>query len=636
MESLHKAVGLNKHWQSIGLASLLSFVSVFSHPLLGAEQGLDVAIIMDTSGSMNKNDPGRLRIEAAKLFVALLGRDDRVALISFSGRAYPVTRFLSLNERKNEQKILNSIDKLVANGKYTNLHDALLRGYELLHRKSQFNRAKHIVLLSDGKMDVGNAERNSELLEKTLDELIPKLARENIKVHTIAFTKHAYIPLLKLAAQDTQGQFMFLENPKGIHQVFENLFERTKTPDMIVLSEDSFVLDKGIQELTLVATKFKPYSTIGLEDPDGNEIKESHHDNSVNWFASRQFDLISIKNPAQGYWLVKYSEGGNKVYVVSDFKLNASTTKKNAEPGSPLQIQAYLSKNGHKINRKSLLKTTEFKAKVTSPSGAVIENLLVDDGSEIGSERNDGIYGISYAFDMEGTYKVDVTATGQTFDRKKVLFVDVRSTNPSMPFFTKAKENKKSLAELIKQQAHESEPTPKDTPSTESQTTETEQAKTHDAPPSETSDNNPGNIPSPVEHEEPLPKQSLVQDEKENASADTIPLGDAFFAFIMFNVILGSLGGAYYYYFKRKQNKAFRERSKEDNSLDTPEQTQGKPIEPTVTNSAEEFGGMSEDTEEIDLDIEESISSVLSDIDLDEDLETELSSILETEMSKLK
>ncbi len=600
------------YWQISKIVLALLFLTVNFTPsyLFAKEQALDVAIIMDASSSMNKNDPTRLRIEAAKLFVALLSRNDRVALISFSGRAYPITPFLSLNDRKNEQKVLKLIDQLVANGKYTNLHDALLQGYELFSRKTKSNNAKHIILLSDGKMDLGNEERNLSLLEKTLTELTPKLANADIKVHTVAFTKKSYIPLLKIIAQDTHGQFVFLKQPKDIHQVFENLFERTKLPEMLSLSEDSFVLDNAVNELTIVASKLKPYSNITLASPDGIDITQARHDKHVKWFSAKKFDLITITNPTKGYWLVKYSEGGNKVYIVSDFKLVASTTKNRAEPGSPLQIQAHLSKNNKKITRKALLRSTTFKTKVTSPTGAVIENQLVDDGSEIGSERNDGIYGISYSFDAEGTYKVEVTATGQTFDRKKALFIDVISTNPTLPFkkittarlkLTEIKKQQEIEASLIAEQAQIQH--------------EKEQAEKETSPPALEEKLEP-------EHELTPPHDPDNDTTAEENNPDEF---NWIFAISIFFIFLGTLsGGAYYYFIYRPKNKA-----KKTTDNQTP------PTQPP-SKEKEEFEHMSDSTRSVDLDLEESISSALSELEIDESLEDELSSILETEMEKLK
>jgi hypothetical protein len=55
-----------------------------------ADGGVDAVLVMDSSGSMAKNDPNKLRVPAAKLFMSLLGERDRIGLVSFSDNGYPV------------------------------------------------------------------------------------------------------------------------------------------------------------------------------------------------------------------------------------------------------------------------------------------------------------------------------------------------------------------------------------------------------------------------------------------------------------------------------------------------------------------------------------------------------------------
>jgi len=608
---------------------LLLIILTFNTALNAATQALDVAIIIDTSGSMKKNDPHKLRTDAAKMFIALLDRTDRVSIVSFSNRAYPVTRFLSLNERKNEQKLLSSIDNLISNGKHTNLHDALLRGYELLKSNSKKSHEKHIILMSDGKMDSGNNERNLKLLEKTLDTLTPKLAKADIKVHTIAFTKQSYIPLLKLTAKDTKGQFIILKNANSVHQVFENLFERAKTPEMVPLKEDSFILDKGVKELTIVASKYKPYSAISLASPTGEDFDKTTKSNKVKWFSSKQFDLITVTNPPKGYWLVKYSEGGNKAYIVPDLSLEASTTKRYAEPESPLQIQAYLSRNNKKMNRNSLLRSTEFMVKVTSPVGVTIENRMVDDGSEIGSERNDGIYGVSYSFDLEGTYKVDVTATGQTFDRKRTLFIDVMSQNTNRPFAdAKSKRDLQAEIRRLKEAEaariiHEAEEKAR----VEAEALAAAERKAAEELMKKTQPEHGEGHEIEADHHEEEP---AVENEAHEEEGGKFKIQEALIAFLMFNVFLASVGGGYYYYYQRQKKQKSKDIVEEEETKPEPKASANAVDLSTEDDGHSEFGEMDDDHEDIDLDSEESISSAVTDIDLEE----ELSSILETEMEK--
>jgi len=603
------------------------FIILLAHSSISAkEQALDVALVLDTSGSMKSNDPQRLRSQAAKLFIKLLDRKDRVSLVSFSNRAYPVTDFLSLDKRKNEQLLFNAIDKLSSSGQYTNLHDALLRGYELLSSKSSQSRGKTIILMSDGKMDLGSESRNLRLLEKTLDNLTPKLAAENIKVHTIAFTTQSYIPLLKLAAKDTGGEFVLLNDNRGIHQVFENLFERSKLPEMLPINEDSFVVDKSIREITIVASKFKSSSFISLESPDGEEINLENYQSNVSWFTAKKYDLITIKNPAAGYWLVKYTEGGNKVYLLADLNLVVNTTKKTSEPGSPLHIEAYLTKGNKRIKNHTILDNTRFTVTVTSPEAVEIENVLLDDGSEIGSERKDGIYGISYAFDLEGPYKISVSAISQTFDRTRSLFVNVKSSSPRKPF----DRMRDPVLEKKPQKIAEPEVSEVENPEASADVEQEKlTASMHDKETTET--NTHAGDAAPIidgsHTEEHIEQVDLhgpsIYTEEEKTEEDGTSYRFAIFVFIIFNILLAALGGAYYFYNKRKkqnnsddnddEKKLEDTRDEEPKPNEKPEETKTSQTSQTTATNFEDSGNSLSSLSELDLDDE--LSSILESMD---------------------
>ncbi len=624
-----------------GIFRKLLFISLILASLCGQvfaeDQGMDIVLVLDTSGSMKQNDPNELRVQAAKLFVSLLSRKDNVSLVGFSNRAYPVTPLLSLNSKKNETRLLKAIERMSAKGQYSNLHDAILRGYELLSKNNAKNRTRHIILMSDGKMDLGSQSKNLRLLEQTLDYLTPSLASQGIKLHTIAFNDKSYIPLLKLAAEDTNGEFILLKNTDGIHQVFERIFERTKLPQMLPIDSDSFIVDKSVKELTIIASKFRPESIISIETPDGEELTRRQHPSNVKWYKARKFDLITVKKPAPGYWLVKFSEGGNKAYIVSDLKLQAKTTKTNAEPGAPLHIQAYLEKKNRRIKNKSLLKSTVFRVKVTSPTGATIENKMVDDGSEIGSERKDGIYGISYSFDKEGTYKIEVTAQNETFDRKKTLFVNVKSATFKTPFKVQqeiitqpdmldAADNKQAENEHLETTA-QTQNTPND-PMVDDlqhggghgsdQSGDTSQHSEHAS--TKLNENGHENNSEHSIDDTSLPDNTTHDgdnsDEELKSNSD-FGVKDAVIAFIAFNTFLLTLGGGYYLWYRRKQKQKDKDIKDED---DNKEKTE---IENDVDSSTE----VDESSSNMELESEEGFSTSISDIDLEE----ELSSILENE-----
>lgn len=513
--------------------------------------GMDVVLVLDSSGSMKRNDPKRMRVEAAKMFVTLLDEKDRVAVVSFSGKAETKANLLSLKTVKNEKQLLKTIENISASGAHTNIHDALNEGFGLLKRSKR--KEKILVLMSDGKMDVGAREKDLLLLERTLDVLTPALARKNIKVYSIAFTENSYMPLLRLAAKDTNGHFSLLKTANGIHQVFENIFERSKNPDMLPLQEDSFIVDDSVNEITIVASKFRPNSVISLENPSGEDFNEENENPGVKWFNAKKFDLITIKNPAPGYWRIKFSEGGNKAYILTNLQLETETSKTEVQPGNPFQVQAWLQKGNKRITKRQVLNNTKFIANITYPDGHQDELKLTDDGTEIGSARHDGIYGNTFVFTNEGLHKIAIFTQGETFDREKAVFVTVKSLGMQTPF---------EIQDKPKAQPAQTEPTPEAVAETAPETMPAETAPKHGEHDASTDkiEIDSGGTKDTLHkvdetHDvkvEPLDDGHTKDATKEEPETD---ITSAIIAFLLLNIGIGGGIGGWLYYKKLKKKK---------------------------------------------------------------------------------
>ena len=95
----------------------------------------DVVIVIDVSGSME--DYGRISIakDAATTIVETLTVADRVAVVSFSGRAYQIGGYSNLIRATNENKerLIEAIKNLGANGG-TNFYDAFRVAFDSLEK----------------------------------------------------------------------------------------------------------------------------------------------------------------------------------------------------------------------------------------------------------------------------------------------------------------------------------------------------------------------------------------------------------------------------------------------------------------------------------------------------------------------
>ena len=109
--------------------------------------GINVALIMDTSGSMGEYEGNRLRIDwakdAATDFVNLMDVNDRVAIITFSGRSARVRQ----NFTSNQDDLRSSISGISAGGG-TPMFDGACLGISRLREEVGVKAA---ILFTDGK-----------------------------------------------------------------------------------------------------------------------------------------------------------------------------------------------------------------------------------------------------------------------------------------------------------------------------------------------------------------------------------------------------------------------------------------------------------------------------------------------------
>jgi Ca-activated chloride channel family protein len=122
-------------------------------------QKASLTFVVDTSGSMEQG--GRLEMvkEAMRILVRGLGRDDRVAIVSFGNEARVV---LGPTPATQEAAILDALDGLHPGGS-TNLAGGLQLGYELARQTLTENDIDRVILASDGVANVGLTDPQSIL-----------------------------------------------------------------------------------------------------------------------------------------------------------------------------------------------------------------------------------------------------------------------------------------------------------------------------------------------------------------------------------------------------------------------------------------------------------------------------------------
>jgi Mg-chelatase subunit ChlD len=388
--------------------------------------GIDAVLLMDSSGSMHRTDPRKLRVPAARLFMSLLGPEDRVGLVSFSDAGYPVL-FLTHLEEEREQKALASVDRISSRGVFTNLHAALLKGREMLQRQGDPEREQILILMTDGLMDVGDAFEDDRLNQLVAGELLEQMHAEGIKVYTIAFTEGSDQELLQKLADGSGGLYRLAKTDRDLHEVFSAIFESAKAPDMLPMEGGEFVVDSSIEEVTIVASKERADVRIFLETPTGKQISAEEAGDDLKWFISEHFDMITLRKPEEGRWKLLFSAGNNRAYIVTNLSMGTNLRGGEVRPGSETMIESWLARDGERMTTEAMLSNTEFLVEVTEPDGIVSDTFPMLDQGEVGDRQaGDGIHTNQLTFRKPGDHSLRVIARGPTFERSRSAFFKVQ------------------------------------------------------------------------------------------------------------------------------------------------------------------------------------------------------------------
>lgn len=410
--------------------------------------------MLDSSGSMKFTDPKELRKPAAKLFIQLLGKQDRTSVVSFSDQAWPITFLSQLENPQQVELALNATDKISHKGAYTNIHGALSKGLELLANSQQLQREPIMILMSDGKIDVGDDAESAALREQIINQLLPKLVKHNIKVYSIAFTEASDQQLMQQIADVTNGRYALAASDDVLHKVFSKIFEQAKEPNMLPLHENRFVVDESISEVTIIANKKNEKSAIQLKSPDGNNYSASQHSPNINWFVSSSFDMITVQKPQVGEWAILFSDDDNRAYIVTDIKLRTQFELDRQIPQPELILRAWFEQDQQTEAHQALLQSMRVSLEIEHPDGR-IETLPVNELNEAGE------FVLRFKPDMNGFYGATMIATSKTFQRQQTF--SFRNTLPdNLPANSLTEETEKEAEEETEAPTADTEAAPEE------------------------------------------------------------------------------------------------------------------------------------------------------------------------------
>jgi Ca-activated chloride channel homolog len=175
----------------------------------------DYVLAIDTSGSMEKTDPDRQSLQAAKALISNLDADKRVAILLFNDTPQLL---LPMTAVQNEEARNNAASRLNEAGmpdRGTDIGSALTAVSRHLDETVLPDRKRAVILISDGHSEVD------------LDKTLSPYRKQDVVIYTIGVQMDSDegTRLLKRIANRTGGRFYSVENAEEVAGVFSSIYK---------------------------------------------------------------------------------------------------------------------------------------------------------------------------------------------------------------------------------------------------------------------------------------------------------------------------------------------------------------------------------------------------------------------------
>lgn len=194
---------------------------------------LDIVLVLDNSGSMQKNDPSFLMPKVAVNFLESLSPDDRLAMIFFDTDAKVVQPLQSLVDTVARQAYADNLNALDYRGKWTNSHKAVERAVYLLKRNSRKEAGKIVIFMTDGILETGTPREDEKQVQWLRQDLTKDAKNNDIRIFGLAFTEKADFSLIQSLAVQTGGEYyraLVAEEIEGVFQQIARDLAKRQTP----------------------------------------------------------------------------------------------------------------------------------------------------------------------------------------------------------------------------------------------------------------------------------------------------------------------------------------------------------------------------------------------------------------------
>jgi len=223
---------------------------------------VNLALVLDRSGSME--DKGKLEYakRAAKLMVDLLDPRDRVAIVEYDDRINVLWPSAPV---ENAREIHRRIDGLTSRGS-TNLTGGMMRGVDEVLKHFDRSELNRVVLLSDGLANQGITDPYD------ISREVRGARRDGVRISTIGLGLDYDENLMQAIAENGAGNYHYVEHPSQIARIFEeelSTLVRTTARDIHLRIRES----GAIEEIDVISIETETPQDVAVGDMFAGETQ---------------------------------------------------------------------------------------------------------------------------------------------------------------------------------------------------------------------------------------------------------------------------------------------------------------------------------------------------------------------------
>lgn len=384
-----------------------------------AQEAPDVRLVVDVSGSMQQNDPNRLSGSAMELMVSLLPAEARSGLWTFGSEvANPLPS--STVDPAWRRRALALEPELFQYQLFTDIEQAVRVAAEADPASGE----RHLILLTDGVVDIpapngDKRERDAASRRRLLEELTPGLAAEGVVIHTIAFSTDVDLSLVEQMAQVTGGLATVAETPEALLRAFVDVLDRIFPVDQVPLDEGSFAIDERVDAFSALLFHGAGSAPLTLIGPDGERHTAENHPDGVQWQAQEHFDVIAVRDPAQGAWHIEGVIGeDSRINIESSLTLRTNDLPTTLYMGFETSLEAWVEDRGEPVLASDEAATLSLRAELRNADDELVESVQLQ-------RTKEHFQGTLPAPEFAGNARLAITAESPDFMRQRHQAVNV-------------------------------------------------------------------------------------------------------------------------------------------------------------------------------------------------------------------